>query len=72
MLVAFGLPLQRASVTPHTGPKDASWPNAFPWGYCYKGLRLAQRLGQLGAFLTCVEVVMIMYGRLASAGCSST
>jgi hypothetical protein len=34
-------------------PKRCKLTHAFLWEYCYKRLKFAQRLGQLGVFLTC-------------------
>jgi hypothetical protein len=40
-------------------PKRYKLTHAFLWEYSYKRLKLAQLLGQLGAFLTCVRSTVV-------------
>ena len=55
----FSALIEKSSVSPSVS-KVLGWPkrrklaHAFLWEYSYKRLKLAQLLGQLGVFLTCV------------------
>ena len=56
-------------------PKRCKLAHAFRWKYCYKGLKLAKLLDQLGAFLTSFRAEVLGWPKrykLALHSCRNT